>query len=447
MCPADLVRLVWGNLRRMKGRVALTAVGVVIGTTSLVVLVSLGAGLQRLSTDFTSGSPLTEIHLNPHTHYRIVQGAELAGMVSDAPATRCGSRMDDLPVVDSAMRDRFAALPGVSWVGVYETLLGTSDIIYGNLRGYAIARGVELDLFRRLDLEVARGTTDMQRGEVVIGAGFAASLFDPVQRARGLPAGQGAPPPDLLGERLTLQLTTLSADGTLVQRSIHVRVVGVLAPKGWMYDEGLFLPERDVIELNNWIHARRAGQRRDPARQGYTGVVVKVGDLSEVAAVEEALYALGFPVYTERRQLEEWASFFTTLQVFLGGIGAISLLVAAFGIANTMGMAVHERTREIGLMKALGASNRAVLAVFLTESAGIGVAGGLGGIALGFGLILLLNLRGSTGIAGLPAAKAVAPLWLPFFAVLFAGFIGVLSGTYPARRAAGLVPLVALKFE
>jgi putative ABC transport system permease protein len=446
MHPGDLIPVVVSNLRRMKGRVVLTAIGVVIGTASLVVLIALGEGLQRLSTDFTSGSPLTEIHLYPHTRYRIVEGAELAGMLSDTPPTRCGSILDDMPVVDSAMRDRFAALPGVAWVEVYEGLLGTSDVIYGKLRGSGIARGVEPELLARLGLEVARGTTEIHRGEALIGAGFAASLSDPVERARGGTRREGAAP-DLLGEMLTLQLTTVASDGSFVHKSFRVRVVGVLAPKGWLYDDGLYLPARDVIEMNTWMHGRRAGQRRDPARQGYNGVVVKVGDLSDVVAVEEGLRELGFPVYTERQQLEEWSSFFTAVQIFLGGIGGISLLVAAFGISNTMGMAVHERTQEIGLMKALGASNRAVVTIFLTESAGIGLAGGLGGVAVGLGLIVVHNLGGSGGIAGLPAAAAVVPAWLPLFAFLFAGLVGVFSGTFPARRAAGLVPIVALKYE
>ncbi len=443
----DLLPLAWSNLRRMRGRVVLTALGVLIGTASLVILISLGAGLERLSTDFTSGSPLTEIHLNPHTRYRIVEGAELAGMTSDVPPTRCGSILDNMPVVDAPMRDRFAALPGVSWVAVYESLLGTSEVMVGKLRGFAAAHGIEPDLFAQLGLEIASGTSEMHRGEVVIGAGFSAALYDPAERARGIQTDSGVAAPDLLGEMLTLQLTTVAADGTLIQKSFRFRVIGVLAPKGWMYDEALYMPERDVIELNSWMHGRRAGQRRDPARQGYSGVVLKVGDLADVVAVEEGLRELGFPVYTERQQLEEWSSFFTALQIFLGGMGTISLLVAAFGISNTMGMAVHERTQEIGLMKALGAPNRAVVTIFLAESAGIGLVGGLGGVASGLGVVLLLNLRGSTSIAGLPAAAAVVPIWLPLSAFLFAGLVGVLSGTYPARRAASLVPIVALKYE
>ncbi len=448
MSPHDLLPLVVSNLRRMKGRVLLTALGVVIGTAALLVLISLGAGLQRLSSEFTSGSDLTEIHLNMHTRYRIVQGAELAGMASEAPPSRCGSPLDDQPVVDEPMREQFAALPGVKEVAVYETLLGSAEIEYGKLRGSSVIRGVEPALFPQLGLQAERGTLALNRGEAVVGAAFAAALYDPAERnpdARR-EAAESAPP-DLLGEPLTLRLSTLDVDGALIERSVRVRVVGVLAPRGWRYDDGLFLLERDVVELNNWMHARRAGQRRDPARQGYTGVVIQAQDLESTLQVEESLHALGFPVYTERQQLEEWTAFFGALQLFLGGIGAISLLVAAFGISNTMLMAIHERTQEIGLMKAIGATNRAVIAIFLAESAGIGLLGGLGGALVGSGINLLLGLGGTIRLAGLPTAASYTPPWLPPFSVLFAGLVGVLSGSYPARHAARLVPIVALKHE
>ncbi len=445
MSLRDLLPLVWANLRRARGRVALTAVGVTIGTAALLVLISLGAGLQRLSTEFTSGSDLTTIHLYPRIAYRVVQGAELAGMASADIPTRCGSPMDAEPIVDEAMRERFAALPGVAWVAVHETLLGAAEIEYGALRGSSVVRGVEPALLAQMGLDVARGAADWGRGEAVIGADFAAALYDPAQS--DVAQRRSTPAPDLLGERLTLRLTTLDAEGRELHREVRVRVVGVLAPRGWLYDDGLFLLERDVVELNTWMHAGRAGQRRDPARQGYSGVIIQAADLGSTVAVEAALAELGFPVYTERQQLEEWAGFFTTLQLFLGGVGALALLVAAFGISNTMQMAIHERTHEIGLMKALGATHRDVTLIFLAESAGIGALGGAGGVLTGGLLVALMRLGGSIRLAGLPSTSAHVPPWLPLFAVSFAGLVGVVAGTYPARRAARLEPLIALKYE
>ena len=130
--------------------------------------------------------------------------------------------------------------------------------------------------------------------------------------------------------------------------------------------------------------------------------------------------------------------------------------MAAIGIANTMTMAILERTREIGLMKAIGATNRDVLSIFLGEAAGIGFVGGVGGILLGILIGKGINILGSVYMAGQSSGgysglgsgiSVVTPVWLILFAILFSTLIGLLSGLYPALRAASLVPVKALKYE
>ena len=143
------------------------------------------------------------------------------------------------------------------------------------------------------------------------------------------------------------------------------------------------------------------------------------------------------------------------LQVMFGGVGVIALLVAAIGIANTMTMAILERTREIGLMKAIGATNRNILSVFLGEAAGIGFLGGVGGIVLGWiagqivqviGLVYMAGQWSQGGGSGL-SLSVYTPVWLLLATLLLSTFIGLLSGIYPALRAASLVPVTALKYE
>ena len=146
------------------------------------------------------------------------------------------------------------------------------------------------------------------------------------------------------------------------------------------------------------------------------------------------------------------------MQAILGGIGVIALLVAALGIVNTLSMAILECTREIGLMKAVGARNRDVMIIFLGEAACIGLLGGVIGAGLGWALsgaadvvIRSLIQQGSNGGGGFfgPGDSTVVytPLWLPIFAIIFATAIGLISGVYPALRAATLDPLHALKYE
>jgi putative ABC transport system permease protein len=205
--------------------------------------------------------------------------------------------------------------------------------------------------------------------------------------------------------------------------------------------------------MNQWVTGKRINRNKD----GYSQLIVKVGGVEDALPVTDAINELGFQAYTPQSFVQGINNFFIILQLIFGGVGAIALLVAAIGIANTMTMAILERTREIGLMKAVGASNRDVLSVFLGEAGGIGFLGGLGGVALGWTFGFVLNtliptfLASQTpsgpGVVGGATFSAVTPIWLLVSSLVFATIIGVLSGLYPALRAATLVPVLALKYE
>jgi putative ABC transport system permease protein len=207
----------------------------------------------------------------------------------------------------------------------------------------------------------------------------------------------------------------------------------------------------DVKALNEWS----SGQRINYNKDGYSMVVVKVDSVDHVLDINDQITTMGFQAYTPLSFVQGINNFYLILQFIFGGVGAIALLVAAIGIANTMAMAILERTREIGLMKAVGATNRNVLAIFLGEAAGIGFLGGLGGVLIGWlagqglNVLALVYLAGqSSQTGGMPPSVAVStPFWLPAFALVFATIIGLISGLYPALRAATMVPVNALKYE
>jgi putative ABC transport system permease protein len=145
----------------------------------------------------------------------------------------------------------------------------------------------------------------------------------------------------------------------------------------------------------------------------------------------------------------------STLTLFLGAIAAISLIVGAIGIANTMFTSVLEQTKEIGIMKAIGTQNKDIMAIFLLNSGLIGLAGGIGGVMLGAGVSTAINSfagitstasRGPGGILGMMSSSSLS-FTLIFGAIFFAVLIGMVSGAIPAYRASRLKPVDALRYE
>jgi putative ABC transport system permease protein len=451
----DLLHLVISNLLRMKARVAMTATGVVIGTAAVIVLVSLAAGLQRSATeDLGSIGELTEITVFP--------GSFLTSFGAPPSQTSKEAVLNDRTLAE------FRDLPGVVAVTPRESLMGGGTLRLNRLLGGAQIVGIDPTQVEHLDFTLASGTDRLGRWQALVGARVAEGFYDPrTGRSVAEPSRGGvvvvSPPrigrpleeaPDLQGQALQLVLTRMGDDGHPVERIARLRVTGVMEEAGGQDDYTLYLALSDVLELNGWF----AGRRPNPGRDGYNQVLVKVADPEQALSVEREITSRGFVAWSARSMMQQMNIFFLVIQGIFGGIGAIALIVAAFGIANTMTMAIYERTREIGLMKAVGATNRDVMSVFLVEAGGIGLLGGVGGVLLGVGLGKLIDLIAGTYLAAqavqsgaMPSDVAISiiytPLWLPIFALLFSAFVGVVSGIYPAVRAASLNPIAALKYE
>jgi putative ABC transport system permease protein len=264
--------------------------------------------------------------------------------------------------------------------------------------------------------------------------------------------GQEMPtPPDLLGQTIKMVLVKYDQEGNEIRKSVPLKIVGVLQESKGESDYSVYMSLDDVTSYNEWMLGRRINRNRD----GYNQLVVTVESVNQVLDISDQISKLGYQAYTPQSYVQGINSFFLILQVIFGGVGAIALLVAAIGIANTMAMAILERTREIGLMKAVGATNRDVLTIFLGEASGIGLIGGLGGIILGWTAGQVINVLALSYLAGQsaqqggppPSTAVYTPLWLPAFALIFATLIGLISGLYPALRAATMVPVTALKYE
>jgi len=431
----DLLTLIGSNLSRRKGRVALTTIGVIIGTAAVVLLVSLGVGLQQNAEAQLGGiGDLTRIMVYPGMG---------EGVVEIGPG---GVPGQTVPINQAAI-DTIAAIPGVSAVIPQDYLQSWAIIRVGRLEGGGQIIGVGTEDMGQLGVTAAQGELLLSRGEVIVGAQVATNFYDP--RAR--PGQEPPPPPDLYGQTLNIELVKYAEDGTEIRKKTRARVVGVLESIQDEPDWSIFMTMSELDGYNAWV----SGQRIDRDKNGYNTLIVKVSDVDQVLDVADQITALGFQAWSPQSFVEGISSFYLVLQVAFGSMGAIALLVAAIGIANTMTMAILERTREIGLMKAVGANNRQVLSIFLGEAAGIGFLGGLGGVLISWGLGQILNVLVLSYMAGQavqtggmpPTVAVVTPLWLPLSALGFATLMGLASGLYPALSAATLAPMAALKYE
>src|SRR5690554_1338134 len=429
----DLIRLVWSNLRRMRGRALMTALGVLIGTAAIVVLISLAAGLRQSAVgDLSQFGPVNQITVLPGA---IFQSFGATGISSDAVLTP--RRLEEI-----------ARMDGVTAVTPREQVAVPTTIKLDRLVASTTLTGIDARAVRAMGT-LAQGSPQLGRWTAIVGARVGEQFVDPRRRT----TVQSDEPLDLYGRTLRVELTRVEEDGKTSTRTVRLRVGGVLAEGAGQDDYSIFIALEDAEDLVTWYQ----GQRPDRRNDGYSQAVIIVDDPEKVLKIEQELLLEGFLAFSARSTLQQINVIFAVIQAAFGGIGAIALIVAAIGIANTMIMSILERTREIGLMKALGATNRDVMSIFIAEAGAIGLFGGVGGVVFGAGIAKIIDLiaqayinnqlaaSGATGNAGL--SLAVIPLWLPVFAIVFSLIIGLASGIYPALRAVQLDPVKALKYE
>ena len=430
-----MIQLVINNLSRRKARVALTAIGVIIGSGAVVILVSLAIGLQMNANKQLYGiGDLSQISVYPtYGNQPINDGGPVLGAGNIKLLT------------NNALQD-FGSIPGV-------TVVIPSDYVYGifltfkKYQGFSTSIGLGTTDLAKMGLEAQQGTTALSRATLVIGSKVNQIIGDP-----NLRPGQEPPlPPDLYDQQIQLTLFKFDDKNNEIRKNYSFRVVGILTESGTESDYSVYLPIDVIKSMNEWMSNTSINYNKT----GYNEVIVRVEDPDQTLDVRDQIAAMGFQANTMLDIVQGINSFYSILQIVLGGVGAIALLVAAIGIANTMAMSILERTREIGLMKAVGATNRDVLSLFLGEAAGIGFIGGVGGVLIGWLLGQILNVvvvgylaNQAAAQGGDPPSVAVfTPVWLLISVLAFSTFIGMLSGLYPALRAANMIPVIALKYE
>ena len=396
--------LAFRAINRHKLRSFLTTLGIIIGVAAVVTMVTLGNGATAAVREQISSLGANVLQLRPGQGFGRGGGGPRPPDFKPADLTAIENQLTGVrAVAPMAQSSGTAIYEGNNWS---TTVYGTTAA-YFEVQSWKITSG---RLFMPEEEEAGRPVC-------IIGNTVRTNLF------------QGGDP---IGQRMRI-------------KGVSCQVIGALATRG----QGGFGDQDDVVVMPIKFVQRRFTGNRDISQ-----IMIAVDDAYDTSTVQQSLEEL----MRERRQIkaggEDNFNVFDTKQIsdtltgtttiltqIVGAVAAISLLVGGIGIMNIMLVSVTERTREIGILKALGATRRDILVQFLAEAGLLALLGGVIGIALGYGLALLISAL----VPGFPPAHV--PVWVVIAAAGFSAMVGVLFGIMPASKAAGLDPIEALRYE
>jgi len=419
MRTTDLLALALGNVGRARVRSTLTIMGVAIGSALVVLLIALASGAEEnVKRSIFSIGDLRLVTVQPFQPGSTGLTAVARTITDDNVA-----KFRLIPHVDGAYRQ-------------FDAPLGT--LLEGGEDAAVRPQGIEPNApVDRGDLLAGRHIAANERGVAVL-PGNLARLIAPT-----LDGAIGKKVTLRLGGAVKLGQTRIAGSGT--PRDYTMTVVGVFDERNTS-QTAVRIPFEDAIVAS----AENRGLSPDEMRRltGYSGVSLEAEDSRWVGDVVTAVQELGYSAFSLKQVIDQIDQGFGIFRGILAGIGGVALLVAAIGIANTMVMAVLERTREIGIMKAVGAAPRDIRLLFLTEAGLVGIIGGLIGLALGLGggrvievLIRELNPRVN------PPSIFVVDLPLALGSLALALGMSLVAGFLPSRRAMRMSALSALRYE
>lgn len=438
MNTQDLISMAVRNLLKRKLRTALTVLGVVIGTASIVVMISIGIGMnESFAKQLEGWGSLQVIDVYPS-----------GGMHYDEESGRVKQEQKQDPL-DSKAVEAFKEMEHVEAASPVKQsyfMLGTGKYVAD-----ASIMGIDPAAMEALGYKVEEGRALNAEDSKAVVVGGGVEFYDP-KLSWEMRLSSEPPEVDILDKKIEVSYDwnygSRYADKSA--KATKMEVVGTLSAEGndsWY----VIMPIKELEKLEKvqeeWRN-KQYGGRSSSSSQGqskeYDEVRVKVDKMDNVQAVQRQITDMGFRASSLTDQLESMKETTKMLRIVLGAIGAISMVVAAISITNTMVMAIYERTREIGIMKVIGASLRDIKLLFLTEAAFIGLAGGLAGAVVSFGVSQVVNIVAAQQGSDMTSS---IPLWLYAGAVAFATCIGILSGYLPAQRAMRLSALTAIKTE
>lgn len=462
---SDLSELAVRNLRESVLRNSLTTVGISVGVASLVAMLSLGTGLQQMFTRRLEKSGLFNTIV-------VSSRREMRGMRHDNEQN--GVNPAESRVLDEPARLDMEKLPNV--LEAYPDIRFQTELRVENKPHLTMVSALPQSAKSNDAFDGMQGKffSSDTAPEAILQKAFAEELL-------GKTPPLGAPEPSvaelakpLLGKDLTMVYpqreasvqpplrpsdtasdeNVAGASYSVISREQKLKIVGVsdLDPesmRGPMRGK-LFIP----LKLAESLHVMQQADLREISRSGdqpvYGSVSVRVKDPSQVKGVEDAIKTMGFSTFSILDASRSMQQVFKVLFAFLGIFGSLALTVASIGIVNTLVMAILERRREIGIMKAIGASDADVRKLFFAEAGAMGILGGIVGVVFGWAIGQVINFGTNIYLKrqSIPPEHFWAvPWWLAVFAVVFAVIVSLVSGLYPASRAARLDPVQALRYE
>ncbi len=434
----DLLTMSINNLRRRKLRTALTVLGVVIGTASIVVMVSLGIGLKEMTLEqYASSGSLTKIQVSRNYNWGGSDNEEESFIVDDTIKA-------------------FSGLPHVT--AVSPVLSVYVNMRQGAYSGSANVMGLSQEGLQEIKLKEGRlPDPNAQSMELVIGNMVARDFYNTKTGSGYWDTGK-MPDVDLYQQPFFTTFQSSSSEGQPEKKYLFP-VCGMVEGSAEEYNEFSYGVYTDIDLLKTQlkrVYKKQAIPGQPTNKKGkpynyfvYDSAYVYVDDMDHVMEVQSAIRDMGYNAYSNMEWLEQAQKQTDMIQAVLGGIGAVSLFVAAIGIANTMMMSIYERTKEIGVLKVLGCALGDIRSMFLMEAGFIGFLGGTVGLVLSAAVSMAVNrvlggaLMGGTSGGGISRI----PPWLAVSAVIFAIIIGMLAGLFPALRAMRLSPLAAIRNE